>query len=117
MSYHMLPCSAPYLQASVDCSCDVADGAEPSVVWYSSVHQNKRMQASDVNAEYWNNNLVSPVRFMQAVEAAAIEHKSLDAAIEVGCHPALKAPCSQPSRRSSLANCLTPAACNAVPAM
>ncbi|KAJ6192036.1 hypothetical protein J3E72DRAFT_186888 [Bipolaris maydis] len=93
MSYHMLPCSAPYLQASVDCSCDVADGAEPSVVWYSSVHQNKRMQASDVNAEYWNNNLVSPVRFMQAVEAAAIEHKSLDAAIEVGCHPALKAPC------------------------
>ncbi|KAF1922660.1 uncharacterized protein M421DRAFT_10366 [Didymella exigua CBS 183.55] len=92
-SHHMIPCSAPYLQALVDCGCDVADGAGSSAVWYSSVQQNKRMQASDVNAEYWNNNLVSPVRFMQAVETAAIEHKSLDAAIEVGCHPALKAPC------------------------
>ncbi|KXH63779.1 beta-ketoacyl synthase domain-containing protein [Colletotrichum salicis] len=92
-SHHMIPCSSHYIKALTDCGCDVADGAGSSVAWYSSVHQNKRMKASDVTAEYWNDNLVSPVRFMQAVEAAAIEHKSLDAAIEVGCHPALKAPC------------------------
>ncbi|KAI9163194.1 Lovastatin nonaketide synthase mokA [Paramyrothecium foliicola] len=92
-SHHMLPCSSHYIQALIDCGCDVADGAQSSVAWYSSVHQNRRMTASDVTAKYWSDNLVSPVRFMQAVEAAAIEHKSLDAAIEVGCHPALKAPC------------------------
>lgn len=92
-SHHMIPCSSHYIKALKDCDCDVADGAGSSVAWYSSVHQNRRMKASDVTAEYWNDNLVSPVRFMQAVEAAAIEHKSLDAAIEVGCHPALKAPC------------------------
>lgn len=92
-SHHMLPCSSHYIKALVDCGCDVADGVGSSVAWYSSVHQNKRMTASDVTANYWNDNLVSPVRFMQAVEVAAIENKSLDAAIEVGCHPALKAPC------------------------
>ncbi|KAK1488186.1 beta-ketoacyl synthase domain-containing protein [Colletotrichum cuscutae] len=57
------------------------------------LHQNRRMKPSDITAEYWKENLISSVRFMQATEAAAIEHQSLDAAIEVGCHPALKAPC------------------------
>lgn len=96
-SHHMRPCSPHYLKALADCGCDVADGAGKSssstVAWYSSVHQNKRMTAGDVTAQYWNDNLVSPVRFMQAVEVAAIENKPLDAAVEVGCHPALKAPC------------------------
>ncbi|KXH44578.1 beta-ketoacyl synthase domain-containing protein [Colletotrichum nymphaeae SA-01] len=92
-SHHMLSCSPHYIKALEDCGCDVADGVGSSVAWYSSVHQNRRMKASDITAEYWNENLVSSVRFMQAIEAAAIEHKSLDAAIEVGCHPALKAPC------------------------
>ncbi|TEA12870.1 Lovastatin nonaketide synthase mokA [Colletotrichum sidae] len=93
-SHHMLPCSAPYLKALADCGCDGADGeGASSVAWYSSVRQNKRMEAADVTAQYWTDNLVSPVRFMQAVEAAAIEHDPLDAAVEVGCHPALQAPC------------------------
>lgn len=92
-SHHMLPCSKPYIEALVDCGCDVADGPGSSVAWYSSVHQNRRMEASDVTAEYWSDNLVSPVRFMQAVESAALEHEALDAVVEVGCHPALKAPC------------------------
>lgn len=95
-SHHMLPCSVPYIEALVDCGCATADGTEAgasSAVWYSSVFENRRMRPSDVTAEYWKDNLVSPVLFMQAVENAAIEDGSLDAAVEVGCHPALKAPC------------------------
>ncbi|UQC80483.1 beta-ketoacyl synthase domain-containing protein [Colletotrichum lupini] len=84
-SHNMLSCSPHYIKALKDCGCDVADGVGSSVAWYSSVHQNRRMKASDITAEYWNENLVSSVRFMQAIEAAAIEHKSLDAAIEVAC--------------------------------
>nr|XP_036581666.1 beta-ketoacyl synthase domain-containing protein [Colletotrichum truncatum]KAF6790109.1 beta-ketoacyl synthase domain-containing protein [Colletotrichum truncatum] len=92
-SHHMLPCSSHYVKALKDCGCEFGDGAGSSAVWYSSVHQNKQMSAADVTAQYWNDNLVSPVRFMQAAESAAINHDTLDAAIEVGCHPALKAPC------------------------
>lgn len=94
-SHHMVPCSSPYIKALVDCGCGVADGPSSeasSVAWYSSVHDNKRMSPRDVTAEYWRDNLVSPVLFMQAVENAAIENGPLDAAVEVGCHPALKAP-------------------------
>lgn len=92
-SHHMLPCAAPYVKALEDCGCAVADGDESSsVAWYSSVHTNTRMGLSDVTAEYWKDNLVSPVLFMQALEEAAVEHLPLDVAVEVGCHPALKAP-------------------------
>nr|XP_036578380.1 polyketide synthase [Colletotrichum truncatum]KAF6785623.1 polyketide synthase [Colletotrichum truncatum] len=92
-SHHMLPCAEPYIKALKECGCAVADGDESSsVAWYSSVHLNTRMKLSNVTAEYWKDNLVSPVLFMQALEEAAIEHRPLDAAIEVGCHPALKAP-------------------------
>lgn len=91
-SHHMLPCSEPYIKALVDCGCAVADGVETSVAWYSSVYENKRLTLPDVTAKYWKDNLVSPVLFMQALEDAAIEQGPLDAAVEVGCHPALKAP-------------------------
>ncbi|KAK9774856.1 putative Beta-ketoacyl synthase domain-containing protein [Seiridium cardinale] len=92
-SHHMIPCSSIYLEALADCGCDKADGDGSLVAWWSSVHENKRMKASDVSAKYWTDNLVSPVLFMQAVEVATIESGRLDTAIEVGCHPALEAPC------------------------
>ncbi|OLN97460.1 Lovastatin nonaketide synthase 1 [Colletotrichum chlorophyti] len=92
-SHHMLPCSDPYIKALTDSGCAVADGSDSSsVAWYSSVYENKRIRLSDITAEYWKDNLVSPVLFSQAVEQAAIEHRPLDVAIEVGAHPALKAP-------------------------
>lgn len=51
------------------------------------------MTPNDVTAEYWKDNLVSPVLFSQAVQQASITHRLLDIGIEVGCHPALKVPC------------------------
>ena len=96
-SHHMLPCSSPYIEALVACGCAVADGADssasPSVAWYSSVYENRRMRLCDVTAKYWTDNLVSPVMFSQAVSQAVTACHPLDAALEIGCHPALKAPC------------------------
>lgn len=95
-SHHMHPCSEPYLQALEECGCGINDpvGANNSspVAWYSSVYEGKRMTASDVTAVYWKDNLVSPVLFQQAVEQAAIVER-VNVGVEVGCHPALKAPC------------------------
>ncbi|GKT71322.1 polyketide synthase [Colletotrichum tofieldiae] len=91
-SYHMQPCAKPYMDALVACGCEVADGDESSVAWYSSVYSSKRMNLSNVTGEYWKDNLVNPVLFMHALEEAAMEHQSIDVAVEVGCHPALKAP-------------------------
>ncbi|KAG6012888.1 putative PKS/NRPS-like protein biosynthetic cluster [Claviceps pusilla] len=99
-SHHMLPCSSPYLEALNACglsfnpSDEDGDGGTTSrPVWYSSVYSGKRMTRADVCQEYWNTNLVSPVFFSQALETALAERGSnLDAAIEIGPHPALKGP-------------------------
>ena len=91
-SHHMQPCAIPYMDALEACGCAVADGAdELSVAWYSSVHTGTQMKLGNVTADYWKENLLNPVLFMQALEEAAMEHQ-LDVAVEVGCHPALKAP-------------------------
>jgi acyl transferase domain-containing protein len=53
------------------------------------------MQPQDVSAEYWRDNLLSPVLFSFAVEQAIVKHTPLDACIEAGPHPALKNPTIQ----------------------
>ncbi|KAI8251965.1 beta-ketoacyl synthase domain-containing protein [Colletotrichum sp. SAR11_239] len=90
-SHHMLPCSDPYITALNDCGCAVGDGTDTGTKWYSSVREGKAMRKADVTAQYWRDNLVSPVLFRQALEQAGLE-KTLDAAVEVGPHPTLKAP-------------------------
>ncbi|TLS27255.1 hypothetical protein PpBr36_04254 [Pyricularia pennisetigena] len=90
-SHHMLPCSEPYTAALEECGCATPDGRGNGVKWYSSVRQGTTMALEDVTAQYWSDNLVSPVLFCQALEQAGLENK-LDAAIEVGPHPTLKAP-------------------------
>ncbi|EDU46180.1 lovastatin nonaketide synthase [Pyrenophora tritici-repentis Pt-1C-BFP] len=91
-SHHMQPCATPYKDALVACGCAVADGIpETAVAWYSSVHTGTKMSANNVTADYWTENLLNPVMFMQALEEAAMVHQP-NVAVEVGCHPALKAP-------------------------
>ncbi|KAI0975805.1 hypothetical protein F4678DRAFT_484023 [Xylaria arbuscula] len=41
---------------------------------------------------YWNENMTKPVLFSQAVESALGSHSPFDLVLEVGPHPALKAP-------------------------
>ncbi|KAF5026791.1 hypothetical protein F66182_1075 [Fusarium sp. NRRL 66182] len=90
-SHHMLPCATSYITALNDCGCAVADGTDTGTKWYSSVREGKIMSRADVTPQYWRDNLVSPVLFRQALEQAGLESK-LDAAVEVGPHPTLKAP-------------------------
>ncbi|EAW13520.1 putative polyketide synthase [Aspergillus clavatus NRRL 1] len=92
-SHHMRPCAEPYVAALKACGCDkFSMDVAPTVTWISSVYEGKIMKPEDLKAEYWSDNLLSPVLFSYAVEQALVKHMPLDVCIEVGAHPALKNP-------------------------
>lgn len=95
-SHHMEPCAAPYMEAMARVKITVQK-PNPSCRWYSSVlgsdlvtsEMDERLAGS-----YWKDNLLQPVLFSQALEAA-LEHNGVPAlALEIGPHPALKGPAS-----------------------
>ncbi|KAF6837163.1 beta-ketoacyl synthase domain-containing protein [Colletotrichum plurivorum] len=94
-SFHMQPCAKPYVEALQESACDATepDVPEPSTIWISSVRPGHRMRWQDITAEYWKDNLLSPVLFSTAVEHVMKNQRPVDLAVEVGCHPALKGPC------------------------
>ncbi|KAK2006230.1 ketoacyl-synt-domain-containing protein [Colletotrichum eremochloae] len=95
-SHHMRPCAEPYVAALKACWCDTFTmDAPPTSTWISSVFEGKVMKPGDLNAEYWAQNLLSPVLFSFAVEQAVVKHTPLNVGIEVGAHPALKNPSIQ----------------------
>jgi len=95
-SHHMRPCAEPYVAALKACGCDTfTSRAAPRSTWLSSVYEGKMMRLEDLSAEYWKENLLSPVLFSLAVELAVVKHTPLDICIEVGAHPALKNPTLQ----------------------
>ncbi|KAI9163910.1 putative polyketide synthase [Paramyrothecium foliicola] len=95
-SHHMIPCSEPYVAALKACGCDSFDlDVKPHVTWISSVHEGRIMKPEDLKAEYWRDNLLSPVLFSYAVEQAMVKHLPLDICVEVGAHATLKNPALQ----------------------
>lgn len=95
-SHHMRPCAEPYIAALKACGCDTFSlDAAPTSVWISSVFEGRVMKPEDLKAEYWADNLLSPVLFSFAVEQALVKHTPLEVGIEVGAHPALKNPTIQ----------------------
>ncbi|RAQ54773.1 polyketide synthase [Aspergillus flavus] len=95
-SNHMLACSAKYKKALEDCRITPTRNST-ATKWFSSVLEGRIMSQDDrklLSAEYWNENLVSPVRFNQAV-VAVTRDTSFDLAIEIGPHSALKGPFQQ----------------------
>ncbi|KAE8362260.1 hypothetical protein BDV27DRAFT_166330 [Aspergillus caelatus] len=92
-SDHMLACSTKYKKALEDCGI-TSTRKNPATKWFSSVFDG-RIMGQDTRellySEYWNENLVSPVRFNQAVVAVTSD-TIFDLAIEIGPHPALKGP-------------------------
>ncbi|KIW95724.1 uncharacterized protein Z519_04309 [Cladophialophora bantiana CBS 173.52] len=101
-SHHMRPCAEPYVTALKACGCDTFTSRNaPRSTWLSSVHEGKIMWLEDLSAEYWKENLLSPVLFSPAVELAVLKHTPLDICIEVGAHPALKNPTLQ-----TIQNCI-----------
>lgn len=91
-SHHMFPCSEPYIRALED--CHIQPRSPTGAKWFSSVYGGQQMgpvESWALQGSYWSDNMVSTVLFTQAVTAAA-RNSSYDMIVEVGPHPALKAP-------------------------
>lgn len=90
-SFHMKPCSEPYIQAISKCNIIVEEvGITP---WFSSVVPGQKMTKNMLTDGYWMENMINPVMFSDAVTTAASESGPFDLVLEIGPHPALKTPC------------------------
>lgn len=90
-STHVLPCAESYRKALEQMESDrpVPTGSK----WYSSVYEGDTMGPDQLGAQYWIDNMASPVLFSPAVAKACADSGPFDIVIEVGPHPALKTPC------------------------
>lgn len=70
------------------------------VPWVSSVMPDKLIAGDEVPVSYWRANLESPVQFSQAVKGMMNldGRPSIDIAVEIGPHPALKGPVDEITR-------------------
>ncbi|KAL4935944.1 hypothetical protein BDV06DRAFT_228348 [Aspergillus oleicola] len=95
-SHHMHTCSQAYLMALRE--CDIQVRLTSGVQWFSSVSSGAEINlfeyGSRLRADYWNENMVGQVLFSQAI-TTAIAVAEPDLVIEIGPHPALKAPVQQ----------------------
>ncbi|KAI1115190.1 putative polyketide synthase [Nemania sp. NC0429] len=92
-SHHMSVCSAPYLESLGTLNIHI--GASHHCNWYSSVHGQSITGMNGLTGRYWEENMSSPVLFMQALQSASDGEGLFDLAIEIGPHSALKAPVTQ----------------------
>ena len=74
-SFHMDPCSAPYLDSLGSCESKPDDSADTT--WISSVNPGQKMTKLTLNTEYWVDNMTKPVLFFDAVAAAISDLGSL----------------------------------------
>ncbi|GES57118.1 Nonribosomal peptide synthetase 14 [Aspergillus terreus] len=91
-SHHMLPCSEPYLRAME--TCQIKPQEPVKTKWFSSVYGGQKVGAGHLDVlrgQYWADNMTRTVLFSDAV-SGAMEDCSYDMIVEVGPHPALKAP-------------------------
>ncbi|KAE8378016.1 hypothetical protein BDV26DRAFT_281393 [Aspergillus bertholletiae] len=97
-SHHMIPCADAYLESLKACQIEIHQPAPSAPKWYSSVREGvlvDSQMAQDLASSYWNDNMLQPVLFSQAVEAAlGTTGSSLAIVLEIGPHPALKGPAS-----------------------
>lgn len=95
-SHHMEPCAEPYMQAMSRVKIQVQKPTS-SCKWFSSVLGGAEVDwemAGRLSGSYWRDNLLQPVLFSQALEAALEGIGAPGLSIEVGPHPALKGPAS-----------------------
>lgn len=95
-STHMCPCALPYLQSLQHLQMASLKPDDNASSWYSSVSPGKCVHLTEqVSPEYWIQNLLSPVRFSDAVRTAVTEQAAPDLILEVGPHPTLEKPVRQ----------------------
>ncbi|KAI0974339.1 hypothetical protein F4678DRAFT_371999 [Xylaria arbuscula] len=91
-SFHMKRCSEWYVRALQALNIEPRGAETP---WFSSVDGGREMGInglSRVGCSYWNENMVQPVMFMQAIEQAFQSQGPFGIAVELGPHPVLKRP-------------------------
>lgn len=94
-SHHMLSCASSYCEVLERLKIEVRQPEAGAPVWFSSVDDARLMAADEaLGHDYWVRNMVSPVLFSDAL-TAAVGLQPLDVCIEVGPHPALKAPAAE----------------------
>nr|P9WET7.1 RecName: Full=Reducing polyketide synthase Preu2; AltName: Full=biosynthesis protein Preu2 [Preussia isomera]UNY67714.1 polyketide synthase Preu2 [Preussia isomera] len=95
-SHHMKACAPPYIQSLEQCGVPVMPPFMDSPIWFSSVNPGKRMDPQKaLHGSYWAENLLSPVRFSDAITTAISETGVPDIFLEIGPHPALMKPVLQ----------------------
>ncbi|KZF23885.1 putative equisetin synthetase [Xylona heveae TC161] len=92
-SAHMLPCSAPYLASMEAMDDGPVTNTSDRPRWHSSVLEGQVMSKSNLDAQYFVDNMTNTVLFAPAVTAATTQSGPFDLALEIGPHPALKGPC------------------------
>ncbi|KAL2864256.1 uncharacterized protein BJX67DRAFT_383918 [Aspergillus lucknowensis] len=94
-SHHMLRCSEAYLKSLAAAGIQPFQTPSSGTAWFSSVTVRRIQTVNDLSSSYWNDNMVKPVLFSQALELAVATEGPFDLAIEVGPHPALQGPAKQ----------------------
>ncbi|KAF2258901.1 hypothetical protein CC78DRAFT_621456 [Lojkania enalia] len=96
-AYHsplIASCSSQYISDLRTCNIDYCHS--PAPVWISSIHGYPMDASSDaLDDDYWVENLLKPVLFLEAVEEAIEHYGPFVATLEVGPHVALKTPVTQ----------------------
>lgn len=99
-SSHMIPCANEYVEALKRSKIQPRQ-ATNGCTWFSSTYGDREMHGDqDLSGPYWADNMVRPVLFSHAVQAAAIAGGAFDIAIEVGPHATLKGPALQTLQES-----------------
>jgi acyl transferase domain-containing protein len=99
-SHHMLHVAEQYRESMAK----IAPSAAAMIPFFSSVH-GKELGRVPVGADYWVTNMVSQVKFLQAVEAFAQARSTQEAetiVIEIGPHSALAGPLKEILRQPEL---------------
>jgi hybrid polyketide synthase / nonribosomal peptide synthetase ACE1 len=94
-SHHMFKASDSYLKSIRAAGIAKLNAPNRSTSWFSSVTVQEITSADDVPDTYWNDNMVNPVLFSEALALAIAKKGPFDLAIEVGPHPALQGPVKQ----------------------
>lgn len=100
-STHMKRPGEAYMESIRQINVEVITDRERKIPWYSTVFPGRIMEpGEDLRAEYWRDNMLKPVMFAPALmEAARLD---VNVAIEIGPHPALKAPGKNKNKLSFL---------------
>lgn len=96
-SHHMSRCAEAYARCLAHLGIQLK-APQTHCVWYSSVHEHMDLLQEPLDhllGQYWVDNMVKSVLFCQAIGSALKLCQPFELILEVGPHPALKAPIKQ----------------------